>query len=125
MIKVIHIATVSLSLCLFVARGVWIYLLKNQLTSRWLKVLPHINDTFLLITGISLAIQLQQYPFVHHWLTVKLCCLLVYIGLGLSAMKWHKNTKQGFISWVLAIMIFIYMVSVALNHHPLGLFAGL
>ena len=122
MLKTIHIATVSISLVLFIGRGLWIYLLKKQLTARWLKVVPHINDSVLLITGITLAIQVQQYPLVHGWLTVKIACLLSYIVLGMLAMKWFKATKTGLLSWLSAIAIFIYMLSVALTRHPAGLF---
>lgn len=122
MIKTIHIAAVSISLVLFIVRGVWIYLLQHQLNARWVKVLPHINDTILLITGITLAVQTQVYPFTHVWLTVKLSCLLGYIILGMLAMKWFKATRIGMISWLAAIAVFIYMLSVALNRHPAGLF---
>ena len=122
MIKTIHIATVSISLVLFVGRGIWIYLLKQQLTARWLKVAPHVNDSVLLITGVTLAIQTQQYPLANNWLTVKTGCLLAYIILGMLAMKWFRATKTGLLSWLGAIVIFIYMLSVALTRHPAGLF---
>jgi uncharacterized membrane protein SirB2 len=107
---------------LFISRGVWIYLLKQQLTARWQKVVPHVNDSVLLITGVTLAIQTQQYPLANNWLTVKLGCLLAYIILGMLAMKWFRATKTGFCCWLGAIAIFIYMVSVALTRHPAGLF---
>ena len=122
MIKTLHIITVVISISLFVGRGLWLYALKNNLSARWIKILPHVNDTVLLITGILLAVQLQQYPLVHDWLTVKIICLLIYIGLGFSAMKWHKSTKAGLLSWVCAIIVFVYMVSVAITKTPYGIF---
>lgn len=122
MIKTLHITTVVISLSLFIGRGIWLYALKNDLTARWIKILPHVNDTVLLITGITLAIQLQQYPLVLSWLTVKIVCLLIYIGLGFSAMKWHRKTKIGLLNWLIAIVVFSFMISVALNRHPAGLF---
>ena len=122
MLKYIHISTIVISLCLFVGRGGWIYVLKKQLTARWLKILPHLNDTILLVTGITLAIQTQQYPLVQGWLTVKIICLLAYIVLGMLAMKWFAATRPGLISWFGAIAVFIFMISVAITRNPAGLF---
>lgn len=122
MVKTLHIITVSLSLVLFVGRGSWIYLLKHPLQVRWLKIVPHINDSILLISGVMLAIQLEQYPLVHSWLTVKITCLLLYIILGMVAMKWYRATATGLISWLSAIIVFSYMISVAMTKHPAGLF---
>lgn len=122
MIKTLHIATVYVTLLLFIGRGFRIYILNKPLVSRWLKILPHINDTILLITGILLAIRVQQYPFVHQWLTVKIICLIAYIILGMMAMKWLRATKAGLISWVGAIAILLFMITVALNKQPAGLF---
>lgn len=122
MLKTIHVITVFLSLILFTGRGFWIYILDRKLVSRWLKIGPHINDTLLLVTGISLAIQLHQYPVVHDWLTVKIVCLMVYILLGMVAMKWRIASKVGMVSWLGAILVFLYMVLVALYKNPLPVF---
>ena len=119
MIKTIHVATVFFSILLFVSRGFWVYILNRQQLARWLKIVPHVNDTVLLVTGITLAIQVQQYPLVHSWLTVKIICLLIYILLGMVAMKWQVSTKAGLFSWIAAILVFLYMISVALNKNPL------
>ncbi|MEJ2142474.1 MAG: SirB2 family protein [Gammaproteobacteria bacterium] len=121
MLKTLHVATVVISLALFVGRGSWFYIFGKQLTSRWLKIIPHVNDTFLLVTGITLAVRIQQYPFAHSWLTVKLICLVIYIVLGMLAMKWHKGTRAGLYCWVGAILVFLYMISVALSKNPLPL----
>jgi len=122
MIKSIHITTVAISILLFISRGVWIYILKKQLMAKWIKILPHVNDTILLLTGITLAIQIQQYPFIHHWLTVKIICLLAYIMLGMIAMRWSTNKTKGFIAWLSAIAIFTFMLSVAITKNSAGIF---
>lgn len=122
MIKTLHIITVTVSILLFVGRGSWIYILKTPLTAKWTKILPHVNDTVLLLTGIAMAVQLQQYPFVHQWLTIKLGCLLAYILLGMVAMKWQLNKPAGIMAWILAICVFAYMVSVALTKSSSGFF---
>lgn len=121
MLKTLHVATVTISLALFTGRGFWFYILGKQQTSRWLKIVPHVNDTVLLVTGISLSIHIQQYPFVYGWLTAKLACLVIYIVLGMLAMKWYKGTRAGLFSWIAAILVFLYMISVALSKSLLPL----
>lgn len=122
MIKTLHITTVTISILLFTYRGAWNYVLKKPLTAKWTKILPHVNDSILLFSGIILAVQIQQYPFVHHWLSVKLGCLILYILLGMVAMKWQVGKVAGFISWFLAMLVFSFMVSVAISKHTYGFF---
>ena len=54
---------------------------------------PHINDTFLLVSGISLIVVTGFIPFTPAapWLTEKISCVLVYIALGFFALKLGKN----------------------------------
>ena len=122
MIKIIHITVVTLSLILFLSRGTWVYFFNKQLTAKWVKILPHVNDTILLVSGITLAVQTQQYPFVQHWLTVKIICLVGYILLGMVALKWSINTRKGFVAWISAVSLFFFMLSVAMTRHGAGLF---
>ena len=39
-------------------------------------MLPHVNDTLLLLAAIGLSVVQQQYPFVHGWVTAKVLGLL-------------------------------------------------
>ena len=121
MLKTIHLVTVGITLALFFYRGSLIYISKKDFNNKFLKITPHINDTVLLTTGIWMAINIQQYPLVHHWLTAKVVGLLAYIILGMFAMKWFRGTGKGLIAWVLAILVFIYIISAAHYHDALGL----
>ena len=67
-----------------------------------------------------MAVLIQQYPLVHGWLTAKLLALLVYIGLGLMVFRFARTRRERLAYWLTAILVFVYMVSVALYHHPLG-----
>jgi hypothetical protein len=70
LLRTSHLTFVSLSLALFVLRGWWHWAGSPLRNSRWATVVPHVNDTLLLLAGISLAITLRQYPFEAPWLTV-------------------------------------------------------
>lgn len=57
------------------------------LQTKFFKIAPHVIDTLLLVSAVLLMITLQQYPFVHAWLTEKLLAVLAYIALGVMAFK--------------------------------------
>ncbi len=90
-----------------------------RLQAKWVKIVPHINDTVLLLSAIVLAIQTQQAPFVHGWLTAKVLGLLAYIGLGMVALKFGKTKPVKALAFLSAIAVFAYIVLVALTKNPL------
>lgn len=96
--------------------------------SKWLqhatvRVLPHVIDTFLLLSAISLMFQVQQFPFANDWLTMKLAALIAYIGLGMFALRRGRSKAHRALFLVGAVLTFAFMISVALTHHPAGVFA--
>ena len=119
LIKNQHRATIVLSLALFVLRGAWMIAASPQLQARWVRIVPHLIDTLLLASGIGLAMLIQQYPLVHGWLTAKLLALILYIGLGTVALKRGKTKAQRIAAWIAALLVFGYMVAVAVAHDPL------
>ena len=54
-IKNLHIASVVLSGCLFLLRGIWMLRESTMLQQRWVKIIPHIVDTLLLTSEIGRA----------------------------------------------------------------------
>ena len=119
MIKLIHMSTAFISISLFMLRGFWVFREsakdKERMTKKWVKILPHVNDTVLLITAVFLAMGIHQYPFTHDWLTVKLIALFVYIVLGMFALKRAKELKNKVVFFILALLTFSYIVGVALT----------
>lgn len=118
-IKHLHIFVVLLSVSFFTFRGMAALLEFKWLKSTWAKVLPHLIDTVLLVSGITLAIKSGQYPFVQAWLTVKLVLLAAYIVLGFKTMKATSKASQ-ILFYIAALATIALMISVALSHNPLG-----
>lgn len=118
LIKNLHLATIALTLALFVLRGAWMMADSPRLQARWLRIVPHVNDTLLLTSGITLAVLVQQYPLVHGWLTAKFFALIAYILLGTIALKRGKTKVQRVAAWIAALLVFGYMVAVAIAHDP-------
>ncbi len=112
-IKQAHMAFAAISISFFLVRAWWAYRRAPLLQQRWVKVLPHVNDTLLFGCAIYLMIASQQYPFVHGWLTAKVIALLAYIGFGTIAIK-----RGHLVAAIAAALCFSYIVAVAATHHP-------
>ncbi len=119
-LKHLHLTTVVLSFALFTLRGVGMLTDAPWLKRPWLRITPHVVDTVLLTSALGLAVILEQYPFVHDWLTAKVLGLIVYIILGSIALKYGATKPIRATAWVAALAVFGYIVSVALTHTPRG-----
>ncbi len=117
-LKMIHVASIILSYLLFTLRGVWMMQGSSVLQRRWVKIVPHVIDTVLLISAIALVMTIQQDPVNNSWLSAKVAGLLLYIGLGMVALKHGKTRKVKITAWVAAQSVFIYIVLVALTKNP-------
>ena len=118
-IKYFHIGCVLLSYILFFLRGVWMLRASPLLQRGWVKVIPHLVDTALLISAITLAIQLSISPLTSPWLMAKIIALLLYIFLGTIAIKRGKTRNIRLSAWLSAQLVFIYIVTVAITHNPM------
>lgn len=123
-LKHLHITCVILSISLFVVRFYWRTHNSVQLQKKWVRITPHIVDTVLLLSAIALAWISHQVPFVQGWLGAKIIALIVYIYLGSIALKKAKplqNTtspqqkQKRLIAFIAAVIVFAYIVSVALT----------
>lgn len=121
-LKIIHIISIILSYILFSVRGIWMMQDSPMLKQRWIKILPHVIDTILLASAITLVIMIQQYHGLNPWLSAKIGGLLLYITLGMIALRFGKTRKIKTISWILAQIVFFYIVLVALTKSPTLIF---
>lgn len=120
-IKWVHVAAVIASGCLFALRGAGVLA-----GARWpmlapLRFLSYAIDTILLTAALMLATVLHQYPFVHGWLTTKVCLLVIYIGLGSVALKRGRKPRVRAACYTAAIAVYLFIASVARAHQPLGI----
>ncbi len=117
--KFIHQTTVVLTITSFTIRGVWMIIESPLLNTRASRTFPHVNDTLLLVSAVSTAAILGQYPFVHTWLTAKVLGLLAYILLGAVALTYGRTRRIRISAYIGAILSFAYVVHVALTKNPL------
>ena len=118
-LKTIHVSCVMAAFALFFGRGVLMIKNSSLLEGRFLRIVPHVNDTLLLGSAIWMAIISRQYPFSEAWLTAKLVALILYICAGMIALS-RTGTKRARVSaWIIALLIFVYIVCVALTRSAL------
>ena len=65
-LKHLHVSFVALSGLLFLVRGIWMLRDSPRLQQRWVKTAPHIIDTVLLGSALTMAVWSSQYPFVQN-----------------------------------------------------------
>ena len=118
-IKLIHVSSVIVSYLLFSLRSMWMLQGSAAKRQRWVKVMPHVVDTVLLISAITLAIRIDQDPIHNSWLSAKVVGLLLYIVLGMTALKYGKTRKTRILALIAAQAVFLYIVLVALTKNPL------
>ncbi|MGF1546028.1 MAG: SirB2 family protein [Thiotrichales bacterium] len=106
----VHLIAVVLSLLGFLVRGAWMFTDSRLLKSKLTRILPHIVDTMLLVAGVALAVMASLNPLDQPWLAAKILALLVYIVLGTIAIKRGRTKTIRGIAWVLALLVFAYMM---------------
>ena len=118
LLKTVHISSAAGSYILFFLRGIWSLNGSAIMSQRWIKIVPHVVDTLLIVSAIMLAFSIREYPFVDAWLTAKVIALLLYIGLGFVALRYGRSKTVRLSAWVMAQLVFTYIVLVAISHNP-------
>lgn len=119
LLKYIHVTSVILSISGYMLRGLLMFRDSPLQHARVVRIAPHIVDTVLLASAIGLALNIRQYPFVHGWLTAKVLALAAYVVVGAIGLRYGKTKRVRAFAFFAAIVIFAYIVAVALTRSPL------
>src|SRR5579875_1524402 len=120
-----HIGCVIASGSLFFTRGCMMLAGLRAANHVALRRISVVIDSLFLASGIALTIIIHQYPFVQAWLTVKVILLVVYIVLGVFALRRGRTRAIRPTCFAAALVVFLFIVSVARAHDPLGAFTHL
>ena len=124
-IKHAHIGLALVSVALFALRGAAV-----QVGMRWprrkpVRMASYAIDTGLLTAGLWLVAILPGGFFANGWLAAKLVLLVVYVVLGVFAMRRARSRIGRALCYVAALATFAMIYSIARAHHPLGYLYGL
>jgi uncharacterized membrane protein SirB2 len=119
-IKQFHVFVALLSGSLFALRGG--FALGG---ARWPRALPvkwlsYAIDTSLLTAAMMLLTILPWAVFANGWLLMKLLLIVVYVVLGVLAMRPQRTTRARALYYAAALLVFAAIYGIARAHHPLG-----
>ncbi|WP_058912996.1 invasion regulator SirB2 [Entomohabitans teleogrylli] len=120
--KHLHILTVVISVTLFVLRYWWQYRASPMAAKRWVRIVPHVNDTLLLLSGAALMVITRFWPFTPQgaWLTEKLFGVIIYIVLGFIALGRRPRSQQvRWVAFLLGLVVLYIIIKLATTKIPL------
>lgn len=121
LLRHLHVTSVALSGSVFLLRGLLIQLQRTKLAmAAPVRYASYTIDSILLLTAILLVAILPWAMFANGWLLVKLVLVVVYVLLGTLALKRGRTRRTRAICYVAALATFIFIIGIALAHHPLG-----
>jgi uncharacterized membrane protein SirB2 len=118
-VKHIHLSIIVISVLLFVLRFIWTISQSQMMEKKWVKIVPHVVDTLLLLSALTLCVLVSQYPFVDAWLTEKILGLLMYILMGTIALKIGKTGFMRAVGFVGALSWLAFIAVIAVTKQPL------
>lgn len=119
-IKHAHIACVGLSVSLFALRGLAVLAGWSFGNHAWARRLSMAVDTCLLIFGVWLVVLLGLNPILVPWLGLKLLLLVVYIVLGVFALKRASSWRGKLLCYLAALAVVFWMFGMARAHDPMS-----
>jgi len=117
-IRAVHVGCVALSGALFSCRGLLRLSGSALANTRPLRWASYLIDTTLLAAAILLTLIVHEYPFVDAWLTMKVLLLVLYIVLGVLALRRARTRHGRTAAFVAALITYAAIVGVAVTHRP-------
>lgn len=119
-IRLVHITAAIASGLLFFARGLGMVHKATWVMTAPVRYASYAIDSVLLTAALMLMTIVRQYPGVDGWLTMKVFLVVVYIVLGIFALRRGKTPEARLGFWIAAMLVFLFIISIAITRHPLG-----
>ena len=119
-IKQFHIFCALLSGTLFALRGAFALAGARWPQALLVKWLSYAIDTCLLTAAMMLLTILPWAMFANGWLLTKITLIVIYVVLGVFAMRVGRTQRTRAICYVAALLVFTCIYGIARAHHPLG-----
>ncbi len=123
LLKYLHISSVAASFAFFVIRGIWTLRAYPPAPEPWVRIVPHAVDAVMLTSALAMLYMLPSKGWPGDWMTVKILLLAAYVVLSLFVLKWFRVRALKFVTWILALLVFLFITSVAVLQHPMGIFS--
>lgn len=110
----VHQTAVGITLLLFLLRGAWMLRHSPLLQRRWVRIVPHLNDSVLLAAALYMTATIGLQP----WIVAKLAALVIYILLGIVALRRGRTLALRTAAFAAALVVLGYIVAVAITKAP-------
>lgn len=124
-IRSVHIALALCSGLLFALRGGALLVGMRWPTHVAVRWTGHLVDTALLTAALMLLAILPAATFSNGWLVAKITLIVVYIALGMYAVRRTGTRGRRALAYVAALATFAFVYTIARAHHPLGILHAL
>ena len=121
-LKYAHILAVSVSFALFFVRGLWLMRGYPTVHEFWARVFPSAVDGVLLLSGFIL-LSMSSQGATQSWMLAKFFLLAAYVVLRIWALHWTQRFAVRLAVWAAALLVFLFMTTVAVLRNPLGIFS--
>lgn len=118
-IKHLHTGLILISILGFIGRGGWLLATGERPANKLVRIAPHVIDTLLLLSGITLLAVGSGVLLTQPWMLLKLVFVALYIGLGIAAFKTDTLARR-WLFFALALLVFAQTVGIALNKSMAG-----
>ena len=124
-IKHAHIGLALASGALFAMRGAGVLAGMRWPRRAAVRHVSYIIDTGLLAAALMLLAILPGGLYASGWLAAKLVLVVVYVVLGVFAMRRARSRGGRLAAYLAALAAFALIYGIARAHHPLGPLQGL
>jgi uncharacterized membrane protein SirB2 len=120
-VKYIHIVSVTVTFALFFVRGLWVLRTYPSPQEQWVRFLPYVVDAVLVASALVFLWGARHLGWPGQWFTVKLALIAVYAVLAIVVLKFARGFGVKVLTWIAALLIFLFVTTIAVLHHPLGI----
>jgi uncharacterized membrane protein SirB2 len=112
-IKSIHVFCAYATGLGFLIRGILAVLQSQSNGHRLTKTLPHVIDTGLLASGLTMVYLWSISLIDQPWLLAKVAALLLYIAFGLLMLRWGSTERRRWLGLMGGMLTYAYIVGAA------------
>ena len=119
LLKYVHIVSVAVSFGLFFVRGLWLMRSYPEPQEQWVRVLPYVVDTALVVSALVVMMMSPQKGWPGDWLSVKLVLVVIYAALVLYLFRWARGRAPKVVVWIVALIVFLFVTTISVVRDPL------
>jgi len=120
--KHLHLSLVITSVAFFAWRFYLVTKKSQMVDKKWLKVLPHVIDSLLLLSAIWLCFLIRQYPIADAWLSQKLLAVILYIVFGYYTLKKADSMRQRYVGFGFCVLSLFFAAHTAVTKNVIFFF---